>query len=297
MPQPRVFLSLAFAVGLSAVCSSAHATFSIVAADAATQTMGSAGASCVPYEVIRILRIASGKGLLVAQANFDDAALAQGQSMLAANENPAAVLATITDAAKFPMAPKMQYGIVDIAGNVASYTGPEALVFAGDKPGEMTGVSFAVQGNILTGPDVLERMATAAGEGCDLPERLMHAIEAAGIQGGGDSRCTGEGISAASAYIAVEQNAQSILYISLPDMRPNDPMIELRKQFNAWRMSHPCPMVEPADPENTHEGHPQVSPGCSMTWTTRPEGAGIGAFVVAVIVGMLRRSSNSWFSP
>ncbi|MEZ4300816.1 MAG: DUF1028 domain-containing protein [Polyangiaceae bacterium] len=185
---PLAAANAAFA--LTALAVPASATFSIVAADTATGAIGSAGASCVPYEVIRILRVAPGKGLLVGQAYFDDDALAEGQSLLAAGEDPSTVLKAVTDTGVFPLAPRMQYGIVDTAGLTASVTGPEAKSYAGDLAGSSGGFAFTVQGNILTGPAVLEHMSAAVAEGCDLPERLVQALEAAGTDGGGDSRCT-----------------------------------------------------------------------------------------------------------
>src|SRR5690348_1416449 len=106
MHRLRAFLALPVFLWFATHSSPARATFSIVAADKTTGAIGSAGASCVPYEVIRILRVAEGRGLLVGQANFDDDALAKGQSMLSAGEDPASVLSTITDAASFPAAPK-----------------------------------------------------------------------------------------------------------------------------------------------------------------------------------------------
>lgn len=279
----RYLFSFAAFLGLCTLCPAARATFSIVATEPATGTIASAGASCVPYEVIRILSVANGQGLLVAQAYFDDDALAKGQSMLAAKEPPASVLATITDSAQYPLAPKMQYGIVDIAGNTASYTGPEALAFASDKAGENKGVAFTVQGNILTSSNVIDQMTTAMTEGCDLPERIVRGLEAAGLHGEGDSRCTDGGISAASAYIFVEQKGQTILKISLPDVRPNDPLRQLRSQFDAWRMAHPCP--EPFDPGQTN---PETSPACSIAQKPMAVKRDWISFVVAIL-GLSRR--------
>lgn len=284
----RPFLSVVAFLGVSAICSLTQATFSIVATEPSTGMIGSAGASCVPYEVIRILAIAEGKGLLVAQANFDDNALATGQAMIATNELPETVLATITDPMKFPMAPKMQYGIVDIAGNTASYTGSEALAYAGDKAGEYGGIAFTVQGNILTGANVLDQMNAAMAEGCDLPERILRGIEAASLQGGGDSRCTDGGISAASAYISIEQKGQTILRISLPDLRPNDPVAELRSQFDSWRSTHPCPV----DSGQTMKDNPEISPGCSVGRTMPTEHVPFGLLLMAGVLARLRLSQG-----
>ena len=79
-----------------------------------------------------------------------------------------------------------QVGIVDLDGGAATYTGPSCLDWAGG----LTGDGFAVQGNILTGPEVVEAMRDAF-EASDiaapLARRLLDAL-AAGDAAGGDSR-------------------------------------------------------------------------------------------------------------
>jgi len=286
----RASLALSTFLACAAFSTPARATFSIVAADTATGAIGSAGASCVPYEVIRILGVADGKGLLVAQANFDDKALAEGQTLLAAGQEPASVLSAITDPTAFPAAPKMQYGIVDIAGRTASITGDLAIAYAGDIAASSGTLSFTVQGNLLTGPDVLEQMSAAAAEGCDLPERLVRALEAAGANGGGDSRCTDGGISAASAYVLVHQDGETILRVSLPDLRPNDPVAALRGELDNWRAAHPCPSTEPQGPAGDPGPDPVASSGCALSPTppAAPSWIGFGAMTAMLL---LRRRS------
>jgi len=79
-----------------------------------------------------------------------------------------------------------QVGIVDLDGNAASHTGPSCLDWAGG----VTGDGYAIQGNILTGPEVVEAMEQAwlasAGE-TDLARRLLAALTA-GDEAGGDAR-------------------------------------------------------------------------------------------------------------
>ncbi|NYD42294.1 DUF1028 domain-containing protein [Nocardioides panaciterrulae] len=79
-----------------------------------------------------------------------------------------------------------QVGIVDMDGNAASHTGHECLDWAGS----ITGDGFAIQGNILTGEDVVLAMERAWHEsGADTPlaRRLLAAL-AAGDAAGGDRR-------------------------------------------------------------------------------------------------------------
>lgn len=79
-----------------------------------------------------------------------------------------------------------QVGIVDVDGNAASHTGPACLDWAGS----VTGDGYAIQGNILTGPEVVDAIE-AAWNGSDpaapLGRRLLAALTA-GDEAGGDSR-------------------------------------------------------------------------------------------------------------
>jgi uncharacterized Ntn-hydrolase superfamily protein len=84
-----------------------------------------------------------------------------------------------------PVAQNRQLGIVDRRGRVASYTGSRCLPWAGG----MCGPSYAVQGNLLAGPQVVEAMADAyeAGTGLPFTVRLVRAL-VAGDEAGGDRR-------------------------------------------------------------------------------------------------------------
>jgi uncharacterized Ntn-hydrolase superfamily protein len=78
-----------------------------------------------------------------------------------------------------------QCGVVDAHGRGATFTGPECLDWAGGTAGD----GFAVQGNVLAGPQVVEAMATAWRERSDEPfgRRLLEALTA-GDRAGGDRR-------------------------------------------------------------------------------------------------------------
>jgi uncharacterized Ntn-hydrolase superfamily protein len=79
-----------------------------------------------------------------------------------------------------------QVGIVDVDGGAASHTGSQCLPWAGG----VTGDGYAIQGNILTGPEVVEAMERAwlaSADEPDLARRLLAALTA-GDDAGGDSR-------------------------------------------------------------------------------------------------------------
>jgi uncharacterized Ntn-hydrolase superfamily protein len=79
-----------------------------------------------------------------------------------------------------------QVGIVDVDGGSASHTGHACLDWAGS----LTGDGYAIQGNILTGEDVVVAMETAwlaSDPEAPLARRLLDAL-IAGDEAGGDAR-------------------------------------------------------------------------------------------------------------
>ena len=81
-----------------------------------------------------------------------------------------------------------QLGLV-AADSQASFTGRSCLAWAGGVSGRDAGGGYAIQGNILTGPEVLAAMERAwlASAGQPLADRLVAAL-LAGDEAGGDSR-------------------------------------------------------------------------------------------------------------
>jgi uncharacterized Ntn-hydrolase superfamily protein len=79
-----------------------------------------------------------------------------------------------------------QAGIVDGRGGAASFTGEDCLPWAGG----VIGPGYAIQGNILTGADVVSEMERAflASDHADPLALRLHAALLAGDRAGGDSR-------------------------------------------------------------------------------------------------------------
>ena len=79
-----------------------------------------------------------------------------------------------------------QAGIVDGQGQPATFTGEDCLAWAGG----VTGPGYAIQGNILTGPEVVEEMERAflASDPAQPLALRLHAALLAGDRAGGDSR-------------------------------------------------------------------------------------------------------------
>ena len=78
-----------------------------------------------------------------------------------------------------------QAGIVDSDGNAATHTGAECYDWAGG----VTGPGYAIQGNILVGPEVVEAMELSwqGSAGRPIERRLLEALQA-GDEAGGDKR-------------------------------------------------------------------------------------------------------------
>ena len=79
-----------------------------------------------------------------------------------------------------------QVGVVGVEGPGATFTGPACHEWAGGAAGD----GFAIQGNMLTGPDVVERMREtwlAGAHQSRLAHRLLDALHA-GDRAGGDRR-------------------------------------------------------------------------------------------------------------
>jgi uncharacterized Ntn-hydrolase superfamily protein len=78
-------------------------------------------------------------------------------------------------------------GVIGLAGGSASFTGDEAMAWAGQR----SGPNYVTQGNILVGPEVLDAVAqtfeASAGSERHLADRLIEAV-AAGQSRGGDAR-------------------------------------------------------------------------------------------------------------
>lgn len=222
-------------------------TWSIVAVDTATGEAGVAVASCVALDVVAdVPGIAPGGGALVTQSYLLEGERDRGVELLEGGLDAGAVLARLLDPAFDPDFAQRQIAVIDARGGIASYTGPEALAFAGHASREAGTLSVAVQGNVLTGREVVEEALAAAlaPSACDVPARLLSALEAGGRDGRGDARCTPLGVSAQSATLRA-----GAFEIDVGVAEPGggeEPLATLRSRFDELRLLHPCPREDGA---------------------------------------------------
>jgi uncharacterized Ntn-hydrolase superfamily protein len=123
-----------------------------------------------------------------------------------------------------------QVAILDATGRTAAWTGTAAL----DWKGHHCGPNFCAQGNILTGPEVVQAMTRSfeASKG-PLAERLLDALDA-GQAAGGDAR----GMQAAAIVIAKPLAGPAGFGDRVIDLRVDDnraPLVELRRLLNMFR--------------------------------------------------------------
>jgi uncharacterized Ntn-hydrolase superfamily protein len=157
-------------------------TFSIVGFDPGLQAWGIAVASKFPAVGAVVPWARAGAGAVATQAfantSFGPDGLAAMESGVSAPQALQQLLAEDEGQSQ------RQVGLVDAKGGAATFTGEDCYDWAGG----LTGEHFAVQGNILTGLEVIEAMAASyKSSQSPFPDRLLAAL-LAGDQAGGDRR-------------------------------------------------------------------------------------------------------------
>ncbi|WP_298804692.1 DUF1028 domain-containing protein [uncultured Pseudokineococcus sp.] len=129
-----------------------------------------------------------GVGALATQAAVNLALKAEGLALMRGGASAAEALDRFLAADEGRA--ERQAGAVDADGRAATRTGSACHPWAGGEADEGPEGSFAAQGNILVGPEVIEAMVAAwraSAAERSLPRRLLAALEA-GDAAGGDRR-------------------------------------------------------------------------------------------------------------
>ncbi len=124
-----------------------------------------------------------------------------------------------------------QLGVVDRHGGAATYTGSRCFEWAGGR----TGKGCACQGNILTGPEVVDALLTVFESSTgELVDRLMGAL-AAGDLAGGDRR----GRQSAAILVVRRHAGYGGFDDQMVDLRVDDhlePIPELSRLLGLWKL-------------------------------------------------------------
>lgn len=213
-------------------------TFSIVALDPQTGDLGVAVASKFLAVGSVVPWAAAGVGAIATQALANVRYGPDGLAALGAGGSASSVVDALT--AADAGSEQRQLGIVDAAGGAATFSGAGCLPWAGGR----IGPGFAVQGNILTGPEVVDAIVDAFTSATGpLPDRLLAAL-LAGDRAGGDRRGR-----QSAALLVVRAHAGygdgDDRWIDLRVDDHPDPVPELIRIHGVWRVLMERP--EPGD--------------------------------------------------
>lgn len=278
----------------------AEATYSIVVVDTRTHRMAVGVASCVPLDTVaKVAGLVRGRGAFVTQSYLREAAhleitrdLTEGQS---ASATLAAVTALTTDADR----DLRQYAVLSLAGEAAAFTGPRALAYANHGTLRVDGLVVSVQGNVLSGSEVLTTMADVfAAKNEDPIDRAMRAFEAPSMRSPpvGDARCLGSSRTArAATFDVMGDDPSEDLHVGVDEERA-EPLPAVRTKLDAWRREHPVAMAPARDASAGGEptsASPSAreSTGCGASAAPAEGGAlGRGAILGLATIARRRRS-------
>lgn len=250
-------------------------TWSVVGVDAKAGDVGVAVASCVPSFGDAVAALVPGKGAAATQAGFDIKnrnkvfeGIKQG---LSAEE----VIAQVTDPKWDSQTDRRQYGVLTMHNGFVRAAGFTTPTRQGTLPGEDGVPRFAgvmadpsrgvsAQGNTLASSEVVQRPLDAyrwddpAGFN-RLADRLMRAIEAGSIAGG-DVRCNQGAVRQTTSMAAIlvargtdppyatenigmtDAGTEKAPWLNLSvrvDRGGENPLLELRRQYDKWRRTQP----------------------------------------------------------
>jgi uncharacterized Ntn-hydrolase superfamily protein len=260
----RSLLLLGMALTFTA---SARATWSVVVVNNRTREVCVASATCLGGTNLRRLLpvIVVGQGAGAAQSSIDSSGANRIRMFngIVAGATADQIMQDLIDNGSGPH--QRQYGIASLNGTSASYSGEAVGHAKGDLFTTVGDLSYAIQGNVLTGPVVVWRaeQALLETEG-DLGQKVMAAMEAARAMGG-DGRCSCLPAqpekcgappdeftkSAHTAFIVVARLgdvdgvcngdigcANGQYYLTLDEIGNGttpDPILVLQRKFDRWR--------------------------------------------------------------
>jgi len=202
-------------------------TFSIVARSADGTQWGVAVASKFLAVGAAVPAAQYGVGAIATQSFANLAYRPDGLRLLAEGRSAQEVVDALT--AADDKREQRQVGIVDRDGGAATFTGAACNAWAGGR----TGDGYAAQGNILTGPEVVDALAGAfEGNAGPLAHRLYQALLAAD-RAGGDKR----GRQSAALYVVSENGGYGGGSDVLVDIRVDDhedPVPELGRLLDLY---------------------------------------------------------------
>jgi hypothetical protein len=150
-----------------------------------------------------------------------------GMRLLRDKVSPAEIVARMTGSD--PGAHVRQLHIVDIAGRIAQHTGKQCIDWAG----HIAGAEFSVAGNMLAGPQVIQKTAErfAATKGQPMAERLLRALEAGGRQAATSAASSRRSRSTGEPYAGRDIHRRSPTLVGPPPLRQSKERWAIFRRF------------------------------------------------------------------
>ena len=250
-------------------------TWSVVGVDPKTGDVGVAVASCVQNYGDAVAALVPGKGAAATQAGFDIKNRNKVFEGIKAGLTAEAVIAQVIDPAWDKETDRRQYGVLTMHNGfvrAAGFTTPvrQGMTVGEDGVGRYAGVmadpsrGVSSQGNTLASSEVVQRPLDAyrwedpAGFN-RLSDRLMRAIEAGSIAGG-DVRCNQGSVRQTTSMAALlvargadppyatenigmtDAGTDKAPWLNLSvraERGADNPLLELRRQYDRWRSKQP----------------------------------------------------------
>lgn len=250
-------------------------TWSVVGVEPKSGDVGVAVASCVPTHGDAIAALVPGKGAAATQAGFDIKNRNKIFEALKQGRTAEEIIAQVTDPEWDSQTDRRQYGVLTMHNGfvrAAGFTTPtrQGTTTSADGVAQFAGVmadpsrGVSSQGNTLASAEVVQRPLDAfrwddpAGFNT-LADRLMRALEAGSIAGG-DIRCNQGNVRQTTAMAAIlvargtdppyatenigmtDAGTDKAPWLNLSvrgERGGENPLLELRRQFDRWRRTQP----------------------------------------------------------
>jgi uncharacterized Ntn-hydrolase superfamily protein len=214
------------------------ATFSIVARDSVTGDLGVAVASKFLAVGAVVPWVMGGLGAVATQSYANTSFGPRALELMCAGWSLDDIAAEFE--ANDSEYQQRQYGLVNSSGEGFSFTGSGCHAWAGGR----TGAGYAVQGNLLTGAQVVDALAETFEQNSSLqfPERLLASL-LAGDRAGGDAR----GRQSSAIYVARVKGGYAGFNDRMIDLRVDDhtdPVPELQRLLSIHRLLFEPPNLE-----------------------------------------------------
>jgi uncharacterized Ntn-hydrolase superfamily protein len=214
----------------------AFGTFSICAVDTVTRRVGSAGASCIAGAIMLSDPLPD-IGVIHTQANYLASNQDYAHNLMVQGKTPQQVVDGVVANDAQGNSSSRQYGVVDLVdnGRSAGFSGPGCQ----DYKNHLLGKTYAIQGNILLGREILDSMeARFLNTKGTLADKLMAALQGAKVPGA-DTRCKSYNKSTISAFLRVAKpdDPDNDFYLDLNVNTTNnntDPIDVLQDQYDDW---------------------------------------------------------------